>query len=180
MSDHENWRSISQATLAYGYGLSVTPLQLAQAYSVFGNEGLLYPVSLVRVIQPAIPRRVISKQTARAVLDMLEHVVSAEGTGLKAGVAGYRVAGKTGTTRKNSVGGYTEDRYTAVFAGVAPVTDPRLAVVVVVDDPSNGKYYGGDVAAPVFSKIIADSARILAIPPDDLGSLSKPLTVALQ
>jgi cell division protein FtsI (penicillin-binding protein 3) len=180
LSDHENWRSISQATLAYGYGLSVTPLQLAQAYSVFGNEGLLYPVSLVRVTQPPIPRRVISKQTAQAVLDMLEHVVSAEGTGLKAGVAGYRVAGKTGTTRKNSVGGYTEDRYTAVFAGVAPVTNPRLAVVVVVDDPSNGKYYGGDVAAPVFAKIIADSARILAIPPDDLGSLSKSITVALQ
>ena len=135
----------------------------------------------MRVTQPAIPRRVISKKTAQAVLGMLEHVVSSEGTGRKASVAGYRVAGKTGTTRKNSVGGYTEERYTAVFAGVAPVSNPRLSVVVVIDDPSGGKYYGGDVAAPVFSKIVADSVRILAIPPDDLGSMSKPtLTVALQ
>ena len=181
LSDHENWRSISQATLAYGYGLSVTPLQIAQAYSVFGSEGLQYPISLLRVTKPPIPRRVISKQTAQAVLDMMEHVVSSDGTGQSAGVPGYRVAGKTGTTRKASVGGYTEDRYTAVFAGVAPVSAPRLAVAVVVDDPSAGKYYGGDVAAPVFSQIVADAARILAIPPDDLGSMQPaPLTVATQ
>ncbi len=181
LSDHENWRTMSQAILAYGYGLSVTPLQLAQAYAVFGAEGLQRPVSLLRVTQPAIPRRVVSKKTAQAVLDMMEHVVSSEGTGGNAAVSGYRVAGKTGTTRKASVGGYTEDRYTAVFAGIAPVSNPRLAVVVVVDDPSNGKYYGGDVAAPVFSKIVADSARILAIPPDDLSSMNQPpVTVAQQ
>jgi cell division protein FtsI (penicillin-binding protein 3) len=181
LSDYENWRSMSQAILAYGYGLSVTPLQLAQAYAVFGAEGLQRPVSLVRVTQPPIPRRVISKQTAQAVLDMMEHVVSGEGTGGKAAVPGYRVAGKTGTTRKASVGGYTEDRYTAVFAGIAPVSNPRLAVVVVIDDPSAADYYGGDVAAPVFSRIVADAVRILAIPPDDLSGLSSPaVTVALQ
>jgi cell division protein FtsI (penicillin-binding protein 3) len=181
LSDHENWRSIGQATLAYGYGVSVTPLQLAQAYSVFAAEGLMHPVSLLRVSQPAIPRRVVSKQTAQAVLDMMEHVVSKEGTGRNAAVAGYRVAGKTGTTRKAGVGGYIEERYTAVFAGVAPVSNPRLSVVVVIDDPSLGKYYGGDVAAPVFSKIVADASRILAIPPDDLSSMRNPaITVALQ
>ena len=181
LSDHENWRSIGQATLAYGYGVSVTPLQLAQAYSVFAAEGLMHPVSLLRVSRPAIPRRVVSKQTAQAVLDMMEHVVSKEGTGRNAAVAGYRVAGKTGTTRKAGVGGYIEERYTAVFAGVAPVSNPRLSVVVVIDDPSLGKYYGGDVAAPVFSKIVADASRILAIPPDDLSSMRNPaITVALQ
>ncbi len=170
LSHHKNWRPISQATLSYGYGVSVTPLQLAQAYAVLGAEGLQRPVSLMPVTRPPIARRVISAKTAKAVLAMMEAVVSADGTGSRAAVSGYRVAGKTGTTRKNSTGGYTEDRYTSVFAGLAPVTNPRLAVVVVIDDPSAGEYYGGSVAAPVFSRIVADATRIMAIPPDDIAA----------
>jgi len=178
LSHFDNWRPISQATLAYGYGMSITPLQLAQAYAVLAAGGLQRPVSLLRVSQPAIPRRIISEETANAVLGMMEEVVTV-GTGGRAAVAGYRVAGKTGTTRKFSPGGYSEDRYTAIFAGVAPVSNPRLAVVVVVDDPSAGRYYGGEVAAPVFSKIVADATRILAIPPDNTEGVSETtLTVA--
>jgi cell division protein FtsI (penicillin-binding protein 3) len=167
LSHFSNWRPISQATLAYGYGLSVTPLQLAQAYAVIGGGGLRRPVSLLRIDQPPIARRVISEQTANAVLDMLEVVVSKEGTGRRAAVAGYRVAGKTGTVKKFAPGGYSENRYTALFAGIAPASDPRLAIVVMVDDPQSGSYYGGQIAAPVFSSIAEGSLRILAIPPDN-------------
>jgi cell division protein FtsI (penicillin-binding protein 3) len=178
LSHYGNWRPISQATLAYGYGLSVTPLQLAQAYAVIASEGLQRPVSLVRLDGPPIPRRVISAATANTVLDMMEQVVNEGGTGMAAAVPGYRVAGKTGTTRKFAAGGYSEDRYTAVFAGVAPVSNPRLAVVVVIDEPDDGAYYGGQVAAPVFSRIVADAARILAIPPDSIGTQADKVTVA--
>jgi cell division protein FtsI (penicillin-binding protein 3) len=166
LSHWDNWRPIGQATLAYGYGVSITPLQLAQAYAVLGAEGLQRPVSLLRVSQPAIPRRVISAETANAVLQMLEDVVKEGGTGTAAAVPGFRVAGKTGTSWKATAGGYSENSYTAIFAGVAPVSDPRLAVVVLIDEPSAGQYYGGVVAAPVFSRIVADATRILAIPPD--------------
>lgn len=179
LSHYENWRPIAKATLSYGYGLSVTPLQLAQAYAVLAADGVQRPVSLLRVDQPPIGRKVISAETARAVVSMMEHVVTAEGTGLRAAVTGYRVAGKTGTARKFEVGGYSEGRYTAVFAGVAPATRPRLAVVVVVDEPRAGAYYGGDVAAPVFSQIVEGAMRILAIPPDDLRqSPLQPTVVA--
>jgi cell division protein FtsI (penicillin-binding protein 3) len=136
------------------------------------------PVSLLRINQPAIPRRIISAKSANEVLLMMEAVVNKGGTGTAAAVRGFRVAGKTGTTRKFSSGGYSEDRYTSIFAGLAPVTNPRLAVVVVIDDPKAGQYYGGLVAAPVFSKIVADSTRILAIPPDALEAASG--TVALR
>jgi cell division protein FtsI (penicillin-binding protein 3) len=166
MSHYRNWRPIGQATLAYGYGISVTPLQLAQAYAVIASEGLQRPVSLLRLDSPPIPRRIISAATANSVLGMMEQVVSEEGTGMAAAVPNYRVAGKTGTTRKFTSGGYSADRYTAVFAGVAPVSNPRLAVVVVIDEPDGVSYYGGKVAAPVFSRIVADAVRILAIPPD--------------
>ena len=166
MSHYRNWRPIGQATLAYGYGVSVTPLQLAQAYAVIASEGLQRPVSLLRLDSPPIPRRIISAATANSVLGMMEQVVSEDGTGMAAAVPNYRVAGKTGTTRKFMSGGYSADRYTAVFAGVAPVSNPRLAVVVVIDEPDGVSYYGGKVAAPVFSRIVADAVRILAIPPD--------------
>ena len=181
LSHFSNWRPISQATLAYGYGLSITPLQLAQAYAVIGANGLQRPVSLLPVKQPPIARRVISERTANAVLGMMEAVVSDRGTGIRAAVAGYRVAGKTGTTQKFTTGGYLENRYTAIFAGIAPMTNPRLAVVVVIDDPSAGEYYGGSVAAPVFSKIVSDATRIMAIPPDDIGNVQDlSTTVALS
>jgi cell division protein FtsI (penicillin-binding protein 3) len=176
----QSWRPIGQATLAYGYGLSVTPLQLAQAYAVFGAGGLQRPVSLVRIAKAPIARRVVSPQVARDLLTMLEQVVSQEGTGLKAGVTGYRVAGKTGTARKLTARGYSSDRHTAVFAGVTPVADPRFAIVVVVDDPQGGVYYGGDVAAPVFATIATGALRIFAVPPDGIppDEVPRPTTLA--
>jgi len=181
LSHHANWRSISQATLAYGYGLSVTPLQLAQAYAALGAGGLQRPVSLVRLSQPPIPRRIIQPESADAVLTMMEEVVSPEGTGARAAVPGFRVAGKTGTTQKFMSGGYSDERYAAIFAGVAPVSSPQLAVVVVIDEPRAGQYYGGEVAAPVFSRIVEGATRILAIPPDDLGAPPESsATVALR
>jgi cell division protein FtsI (penicillin-binding protein 3) len=173
LSHYSNWRPISQATLAYGYGLSVTPLQLAQAYSVIGAGGLHRPVSLVRIDAQPIARRVISADTADTVLAMLENVVSPGGTGRRAAIAGYRVGGKTGTVKKFAPGGYSEKRYTALFAGLAPISDPRLAVVVIIDEPTDGNYYGGDVAAPVFARVVNGAFRILAIPPDDRNKTGK-------
>jgi cell division protein FtsI (penicillin-binding protein 3) len=181
LSHYQNWRPISQATLAYGYGLSVTPLQLAQAYAVLAAGGLQRPVSLLAVNQPPIARRGIRKNTADALMAMLEIVVSPEGTGQRAAVSGYRVAGKTGTTRKFSGGGYSEDRYTAVFAGVVPASNPRLAAVIVIDEPGTGEYYGGHVAAPVFAQVMAGALRILAIPPDQVDELRDgSVTVAVN
>jgi cell division protein FtsI (penicillin-binding protein 3) len=176
LSHHSNWRPISQATLAYGYGLSVTPLQLAQAYAIIAADGLHRPVSLLRTEQAPIARRVIESDTASAVLSMLEMVVSPEGTGQRAAVAGYRVGGKTGTVKKFSPGGYSDSRYTALFSGVAPLSRPRLAVVVLVDEPSGEMYYGGQVAAPVFSTVVAGALRILAIPPDHFPRSDAPDT----
>jgi cell division protein FtsI (penicillin-binding protein 3) len=171
---YRNWRRINQATLGYGYGLAMTPLQLAQAYAVLAGDGLYRPVSLVKVQQAPIARRVISPEHARAVTTMLEQVVSSEGTGLKAAVSGYRVAGKTGTARKLTAAGYVDNRHTAVFAGMVPVSAPRLAIVVIVDDPRSGAFFGGDVAAPVFSTIAAGALRLLAVPPDALPPANGP------
>jgi cell division protein FtsI (penicillin-binding protein 3) len=179
LAPYQSWRPIGQATLAYGYGLSMTPLQLAQAYAVLAAEGLYRPVSLVRIAQAPIARRVVSPQVARDVLSMLEQVVTREGTGLKAAVTGYRVAGKTGTARKLTASGYSGDRHTAVFAGVTPVDKPRFAIVVVVDDPRGGVYYGGDVAAPVFSTIATGALRIFAVPPDGIPPPEAPRPVTL-
>jgi cell division protein FtsI (penicillin-binding protein 3) len=173
----QGWRPIGQATMAYGYGLSMTPLQLAQAYAVLAGDGLSRPISLVRVDKPSIARRVVGPETARNVVAMLEQVVTTEGTGIKANVTGYRVAGKTGTARKVAAGGYAQDRHTAVFAGLVPATAPRLVIVVVIDEPKGGVYYGGDVAAPVFSAVAAGALRILAVPPDAADpAADKPLT----
>jgi cell division protein FtsI (penicillin-binding protein 3) len=161
------WRPIGQATLAYGYGLSVTPLQLAHAYAILGARGRVVPVSLLALNQMPQARQVIDENAAAAVLRMLEPVASARGTAPKAAIPGYRVSGKTGTARKFAVGGYHADRYLSVFGGVAPSSDPRLAAVVLIDEPSAGVYYGGEVAGPVFSRVIGDALRILGIPPDD-------------
>jgi cell division protein FtsI (penicillin-binding protein 3) len=161
------WRPIGQATLAYGYGLSVTPLQLAHAYAILGAYGRATPVSLLAVDQQPQSRQVMDAAAARAVLEMMEPVATARGTAPKAAISGYRVSGKTGTARKFTTGGYHADRYLSVFAGVAPVSDPRLAAVVMIDEPSAGVFYGGEVAAPVFSRVVGDALRILGIPPDD-------------
>jgi cell division protein FtsI (penicillin-binding protein 3) len=167
LMEPELWRPIGQATLAYGYGLSLTPLQLAHAYAVLGADGRAAPVSMLALNRPAKLQQVIEPEVARAVLEMMEPVVSAEGTAPRAAIAGYRVAGKTGTARKFMAGGYHSDRYLSVFGGIVPVSDPRLAAVVLIDEPSDGVYYGGEVAAPVFSRVLGDAMRILGIPPDD-------------
>ena len=168
LTHYEHWRPISQATLAYGYGLSVTPLQLAQAYAVLASDGQTRPISLVALDQPAEGDQSISKDSAIAVRRMLEEVVRPGGTGTGAAVTGYRIAGKTGTSWKFAAGGYSKDKYISVFAGLAPASNPRLAVVVVIDEPAGELYYGGDVAAPVFADVMSESLRLLAVAPDAL------------
>ncbi len=168
LTHYNHWQKISQATLAYGYGVSVTPLQLAQAYAALGNDGVLRQVSLVALDEAAASERTVSSDTASAVLRMMEEVVNPGGTGTKAAVQGYRVAGKTGTAWKFAAGGYSEDKYLSIFAGVAPASDPKLAAVVIIDEPGGDLYYGSDVAAPVFSEVMAESLRLMAIPPDAL------------
>ncbi len=168
LTHFSNWRPISQATLAYGYGVSVTPLQLAQAYAALGNGGMLRPVSLVALDKPADGDRVVSAETADSIRGMLEEVVRPGGTGTKAAIDGYRVAGKTGTAWKFATGGYSQDKYISIFAGLAPASDPRLATIVVIDEPGGELYYGADVAAPVFADVMAESLRLLAVAPDGL------------
>ena len=166
LTHYSNWRPISQATLAYGYGVSMTPLQLAQAYAAIADHGNLRPISLVALDQPAEGEQVISADTANSVRRMLEEVVRPGGTGTKAAIDGYRVAGKTGTAWKFASGGYSEDKYISIFAGMAPASNPRLATVVVIDEPGGELYYGSDVAAPVFADVMSESLRLLAVAPD--------------
>ena len=167
LNHHEHWREIGQAVLAYGYGLSVTPLQLAQAYSILGAGGIKRPVSLIAIETLPPASRVISPATADSVMGMMETVTGPEGTARAAKLEGYRVAGKTGTVRKAAAGGYAENRYTAVFGGLAPASRPRLAIVVVVHEPGGGIYYGGQVAAPVFAEVAAGALRVLGVAPDE-------------
>ena len=165
------WSDIVKATLSFGYGVSVTPLQLAQAYSIFANDGVLNPITLLKNDRIVRGRRVLSSGVSHEVLKMMESVVSREGTAWDAHIPGYHVAGKTGTVRKVvKGGGYSNDDYMAVFAGIAPASHPRLVAVVVVDDPKNKYYYGGKVAAPVFANVMSEALRLLNIAPDDLDS----------
>tara|TARA_B100000029_G_scaffold516479_2_gene630137 strand:+ start:406 stop:2151 length:1746 start_codon:yes stop_codon:yes gene_type:complete len=177
LNDPQYWRPVGQATLAYGYGLSVTSLQLAQAYAVIAADGLKRPISLVALDEPSNAERSISIETATALKGMLEAVVSPVGTGNRAAINHFRVAGKTGTAWKSGIGGYSKDRYLAVFGGFAPVVNPKLAAVVVIDEPRGEAYYGGDVAAPVFSRIIDGALRLLAVAPD---ALPEPLITAVS
>lgn len=165
------WSDIEVATLSFGYGLSVTALQLARAYSALAVDGVMLPVSFIRVDGPVSGKRIISNGIARQVRDMLEANVSENGTGKRAAIPGYRVLGKTGTVHKSTHGGYAEDRYISLFAGIAPASEPRFAMVVLLDEPQ-GEYYGGLVAAPVFSKVMGGTFRILNVPPDDLPSFA--------
>jgi cell division protein FtsI (penicillin-binding protein 3) len=164
------WRPVERDTLSYGYGISVTALQLAQAFAALADDGRLRRPALVMGAGNP-PTSVLDPRLARQVAAMLETVPGPEGTGKAARVANYRVAGKTGTSRKASNGGYQERRYIASFAGFAPASDPRIAAVVVVNDPSNGKYYGGAVAAPLFSSVMEGALRLLNVPPDDYEGL---------
>jgi cell division protein FtsI (penicillin-binding protein 3) len=178
LTGYEHWRSIGQATMSYGYGLSVTPLQLAQAYAVLGTGGIRRPVSLRRVDTPPEGERVLEPAVVKELVRMMESVVSETGTARRAAVMGYRVSGKTGTAWKAANGGYNATKYMAVFGGLVPASDPRLAAVVVIDEPSAGRFYGGDVAAPVFAQVMSGALRLLAIPPDDLQRV--PATTLVQ
>jgi len=171
LRDFFYWRDVDRATLAFGYGVSITPLQLARAYGALANDGLMLSPRFVQGQQVQDPVQVINPGVSRQVRAMLEVAVSQDGTGHRARVEGYRVAGKTGTVRKSGAGGYTEDRYLSVFAGFAPVSKPRLVMVVMIDEPAGEDYYGGQVAAPVFSRVMQGALRLLDVAPDDVPEL---------
>jgi cell division protein FtsI (penicillin-binding protein 3) len=177
LTHYSHWRDISVATLAYGYGISVTPLQLAQAYTTLGAGGIRRPLSFRRLETAPVGERVLDAQVSRDVVHLIEHVVTADGTAPLAAIHGYRVAGKTGTAFKSTAGGYSSDKYMAVFAGLVPASNPRLAAVVVIDEPTGGVHHGGDVSAPVFSNVMSGALRLLAIPPDDLTGVSSATLV---
>lgn len=163
---HSTWRPIEQATLSYGHGISVSLLQLARAYGIFATDGELKPVTLTKRDALAEGARVISPATAQAVRRMLEMAAQPGGTAPRAQVMGYRVAGKTGTARKIEGKGYASNKYVSAFVGFAPASSPRLIVAVMIDEPTAGQYYGGAVAAPVFSRVMGEALRVLAVPPD--------------
>ena len=162
----KNWRPIEQATMSYGHGISISLVQLARAYTVFARDGELVPLSLVRLDEtPVRGIRIFSPQTTREVRAMLEMAVQPEGTAPKARVPGYRVGGKTGTAYKVEGGVYAK-KYVASFVGLAPISDPRLVVAVMIDEPTGGAHYGGDVAGPAFSQIMGGALRTMGIVPD--------------
>ncbi|PWT71092.1 MAG: cell division protein [Proteobacteria bacterium] len=163
---YQHWRPIEQATLAYGHGISVSLLQLAHAYTIFATDGVLQPMTLVKREERVEGTRVLSAGTARDIRGMLELVVKPGGTAPRARIVGYRVAGKTGTAHKLDGKGYAQDRYVSSFVGIAPASAPRLLVAVMLDEPGDGEYYGGVVAGPVFSRVMAEALRMLSIGPD--------------
>jgi len=174
LAPSNNWSEVELATIAFGYGISVTMLQLAQAYLVLAADGIMLPVSFIRTTKPATGKRVMPAEIAGQLRTMLATVVK-EGTGQRAGVQGYSVAGKTGTVHKAEQGGYSEDKYVSLFAGMAPVNDVRLVMVVMISEPQGQEYYGGQVAAPVFSKVMAGALRLLDITPDALPAFNNSI-----
>ncbi|OHY90333.1 peptidoglycan glycosyltransferase FtsI [Vibrio rotiferianus] len=160
------WSPIERATIAFGYGLSITPIQLAHAYATLGNLGKYEPIHIIESNDRDMSRQVVSKEHARQVLDMLETVTQKGGSARRAAVPGYRVGAKTGTSRKAAAGGYS-DEYITYTAGLAPVSDPRVALVVIVNEPQGDDYYGGSVASPVFSEIMKGALQILNVAPDE-------------
>lgn len=168
------WGAFTLATLAFGYGISVTPLQLTRAYSVLANSGELLPVSLLKLDKKPEGKRVVSSKITHEMLTMLESVLQKGGTGVKGRVPGYHVAGKTGTAILAGKKGYKEKdkNYISSFVGIAPVTNPRLVVSVVINDPQGKQYYAGDISAPVFARIMEESLRILDVAPDDVESIT--------
>jgi cell division protein FtsI (penicillin-binding protein 3) len=163
---YKTWRPIEQATMSYGYGLSASLYQLAQAYSVFARDGELVPMSLIKTQNNVSGARVFSVQNATAVRHMLHMVTSPGGTAMKAQTMGYSVGGKTGTAHKVEGKGYAGKKYRGFFVGIAPIDNPRIVVAVMVDEPTNGLYFGGDVAAPVFSQTVQQTLRMMGVQPD--------------
>jgi cell division protein FtsI (penicillin-binding protein 3) len=170
---YKKWHPVTQATFAFGYGLSVSSLQLARAYAVLANDGLRKEISMVALNSEPEGLRVINAATTKKVRHMLLAASSHKGTGSRAMIDGYSVGGKTGTMHKVKVdGGYDDNRYMAVFAGLSPISIPRLATVVVIDEPRQGDYFGGLVAAPVFSEITGNALRLMQVTPDETGQNS--------
>jgi cell division protein FtsI (penicillin-binding protein 3) len=163
---YKTWKPIEQATMSYGYGLSTSLFQLAQAYSVFARDGELVPMSLVKTQGDVTGARVFSQPNAAAVRHMLHMVTGPGGTAMKAQTMGYSVGGKTGTAHKQEGKGYASKKYRGFFVGIAPIDNPRIVVAVMVDEPTNGLYYGGDVAAPVFSQTVQQTLRMMGVQPD--------------
>lgn len=170
------WRDIERATLSYGYGLAVTNLQLARAYTALASGGYLKPVTVQLQSGPVEGERVIPARYTHDIIKMLQAVVEPGGTGTKAAVPGYSIAGKTGTVKKIGAHGYTENKYISVFVGMAPATNPRLVMAVTIYEPQ-GVYYGGEVSAPVFGAVMAGAMRLLDIPPDEMPT--KPVNFAM-
>jgi cell division protein FtsI (penicillin-binding protein 3) len=162
----KTWRPIEQATMSYGYGLSASLFQLARAYSAFARDGELLPVTLLKAPEAVSGVRVMSEKNAKAVRHMLNLVTQEGGTAPKAQTMGYSVGGKTGTVHRQEGKVYADKRYRGFFVGMAPIEQPRIVVAVMIDDPSNGKYFGGDVAAPVFSDTVAQTLRMMGVQPD--------------
>jgi cell division protein FtsI (penicillin-binding protein 3) len=179
LRDYKKWRPIEQATMSYGNGISVNLLQLARAYTVFANSGELKPITLLKQETPAVGVKVFSDVTAQSVRDMLETVVRPGGTAPLAQITGYRVAGKTGTAHKLENGKYV-DRYVASFIGMAPASNPHLIVAVMINEPGGRDYYGGLVAAPVFSNVMGAALRLLNVPNDaPLDNVMQPTAADL-
>jgi cell division protein FtsI (penicillin-binding protein 3) len=176
---HKTWRPIEQATMSYGYGLSTSLFQLARAYTVFARDGELIPASMLEQARPQPGYRVLKPETARAVRDMLRLAAGPGGTAPKAQTIGYSVGGKTGTAHKQEGKEYATNKYRAWFVGMAPIDKPRIVVAVMVDEPSNGVHYGGDVAAPVFSQVVQQTLRTLGVAPD-LDVKPQIMTSAVQ
>ncbi|MCE0966068.1 peptidoglycan D,D-transpeptidase FtsI family protein [Pseudomonas sp. NMI4491_12] len=170
LPNHREWRKAETATLSYGYGLSVTALQLVHAYAALANDGKMVPLSIIKVDKAPEAVQAIPKETAETVQGMLQQVIEAPRGVFRAQVPFYHVAGKSGTARKATVGskGYTENAYRSLFAGFGPMSDPRYAIVVVIDEPGKGGYFGGLVSAPVFSKVMSGALRLMNVPPDNL------------
>ena len=173
----DTWTEHDMATLSFGYGVEVTSLKLAHAYSIIANDGIKLPVTFFKTDSFVEGERVISKKIAKQIRDMLETVVSSKGTARKAAIKGYRVIGKTGTTHINNPrGGYFDDRYRSLFVGIVPASNPRFVTVVTIDEPNKDTgHFGGAVAAPVFAKVMEGSLRILNIPPDNLNNFNEPI-----
>ena len=178
LNDYADWSEAELATVSYGYGLSVTTLQLAQAYSVIASGGLLYPINFQKTTTVKPLRRVMPEAVAFEMNRMMRAVVGPGGSGWRAAVKGYHVAGKTGTVHKTAAYGYDEDNYVSLFAGFAPATDPELVLVVVIDDPRAGRHFGGQVAAPVFANVMQGALRILNVPPDNLTGFKQQTILA--
>ena len=177
LKSFDTWTEHDMATLSFGYGVEVTSLKLAHAYSVIAKDGIKLPVTFFKTDNFVEGERVISKKIAKQIRDMLETVVSSKGTARKAAIKGYRVIGKTGTTHiNNPQGGYFDDRYRSLFVGIVPASNPRFVTVVTIDEPNKDTgHFGGAVAAPVFAKVMEGSLRILNIPPDNLNNFNEPI-----